>query len=60
MLLTTAGVYIKKRVEGKDERGKILAEAGVQACRTDILVHIIIKVCQLARLATYLLLGFCL
>lgn len=45
---------MQKREEGKDERGKILAEAAVQACRTDILVHIIIKVCPLARLATYL------
>jgi len=48
------GVYIQKWEEGKDERGRILAEAVVQACRTDILVHIIIKVCPLARLATYL------
>lgn len=31
-----------------------MAEAVVQACRIDILVHIIIKVCPLARLATYL------
>lgn len=61
MVLTTArGLYIEKRVEGKDERGKILAEAGVQACRTDILVRIIIKVCLLARLATCLLFSLCL
>lgn len=58
--LLLAGVYTEKRVEGKDERGKILAEAGVQACGTDILVHIIIKVCLPARLATHILLGFCL
>lgn len=31
-----------------------MAEAVVQACRTDIPVHIIIKVCPLARLITYL------
>lgn len=31
-----------------------MAEPVVQACRTDILVHIIIKVCPLARLAMYL------
>lgn len=49
--LLLAGVYAQKREEGKDERGKILAEPVVQACRTDILVHIIIKVCPLARLA---------
>lgn len=49
-----ARVYTQKKEEGKDERGKILAEAVVQACRTDILVHIIIKVCPLARLAMYL------
>lgn len=36
------------------KKAKILAEAVVQACRTDILVHIIIKVCLLARLAAYL------
>lgn len=53
MLSAGKGLYTEKE-RRKDERGKVLAEVVVQACRIDTLVRIIIKVCPRARLATYL------
>lgn len=54
MLLENGAYYWQGFIYRKGKRGKILAEAVVQACRTDILVHVIIKVCPCARLSTYL------
>jgi len=54
MVLNSGRALYTEKENRKDERGKVLAEVVVQACRIDTLVRIIIKVCPLARLAMYL------